>query len=289
MHGPYDETQWPDDDYYYETPMERRIREEQSANATYYIGTITYARCTTPISNSTDVLTSDASISELENNEKKASTGHGKRKRTGIDRDFDDARGLRRELTSIASSSTTYASTQQAIDNSATDNKSALDDDDDGYGHVNKRGKFENTSALESISIKPSSQLAADNGTYKKRPRSDDCDNHEDRHKHPKLESPGTYAPSDTSSNLQQLIEKAAPKKSRSKDNNIHRCSSRKRKNSSLKISRSPGPENTRSKKKRPANTRSKKSGRSKFLELDQSGAVWEFDRSGKRRLISNR
>lgn len=62
--NPYDQTQWPDNDYCYETPMERQNGEEQSANATYYIGTYTYTRCTTAISNSIDVLAGDKSVLE---------------------------------------------------------------------------------------------------------------------------------------------------------------------------------------------------------------------------------
>jgi hypothetical protein len=58
------QTQWFDDDYYYETPMERQNREEQSANATYYIGTYTYTRCTTAISSGINVLAADKSVPE---------------------------------------------------------------------------------------------------------------------------------------------------------------------------------------------------------------------------------
>ncbi|KAL7785179.1 hypothetical protein V8C37DRAFT_420242 [Trichoderma ceciliae] len=35
-------TQWPDDDFCYEAPIERQIREEESANAAYLTGTFTY-------------------------------------------------------------------------------------------------------------------------------------------------------------------------------------------------------------------------------------------------------
>ncbi|KAL7786308.1 hypothetical protein V8C37DRAFT_419584 [Trichoderma ceciliae] len=78
---PGSETQWDDADYYYETPMERQMREEQSANATYLIGTYTYTRCTTPISNGTTYSPNvpDISVSEKEKKEKKAPTRHGKR------------------------------------------------------------------------------------------------------------------------------------------------------------------------------------------------------------------
>ncbi|KAL7783816.1 hypothetical protein V8C37DRAFT_413633 [Trichoderma ceciliae] len=79
---PGSETQCPDDDYNYKTPIERQIREGQSANATYYISTFTHTRCTTPISNSItyspNVPASNISIIEKEK-EKKASTRNGKR------------------------------------------------------------------------------------------------------------------------------------------------------------------------------------------------------------------
>lgn len=64
IYNSYDQTQWPDDDYYYETPMERQNREEQSANATYYISTYTYTQCTTAISSGINVLAADKSVSE---------------------------------------------------------------------------------------------------------------------------------------------------------------------------------------------------------------------------------
>lgn len=68
------QTQWPDDDYCYETPMERQNREEQSANATYYIGTYTYTRSTTAISSGINVLAADKSVLE-----RKAPSTHRKR------------------------------------------------------------------------------------------------------------------------------------------------------------------------------------------------------------------
>lgn len=74
IYNAYDQTQWPDDDYCYETPMERQNREEQSANATYYIGTYTYTQCTTAISNSIDVLAGEKSVLE-----RKALRTQGKR------------------------------------------------------------------------------------------------------------------------------------------------------------------------------------------------------------------
>ncbi|KAL7895269.1 hypothetical protein HDV63DRAFT_391383 [Trichoderma sp. SZMC 28014] len=77
--NPHDETQWPDDDYSYETPIERQTRLQHSANATYYIGTYTYARCTTPPSNSTGTPESDISTLEKETKEKEALPEYKKR------------------------------------------------------------------------------------------------------------------------------------------------------------------------------------------------------------------
>lgn len=77
--NPHDETQWPDDDYCYETPIERQAREEQSANATYYIGTYTYTQYTTPMPNSTGMPESDISILEKETEEKEALPKYKKR------------------------------------------------------------------------------------------------------------------------------------------------------------------------------------------------------------------
>ncbi|KAL7931798.1 hypothetical protein V8C35DRAFT_308611 [Trichoderma chlorosporum] len=242
------ETQWPDDDYYFEeTPIERQIREEQSASATYYIGTFT--------TYSPHVPASDISVLEKENKEKMASTIRGNRKRNRSD--DDDARGHNREPKSTAPSSIPQASIQEAIDRSATDDISTLDDNSDG--HVYKRRKLE----LEPTSISTSSQLPTDRGN-KKRLIYHECNDHERGHKRQRLEGTAAYTPFHTSSSTQQLLdEKVAAKKSRSKDNGRYRCGSRKGKKPFLKISRSPEP---------AKNTRSLRStGQSEFWELDQA------------------
>lgn len=75
-------------------------------------------------------------------------------------------------------------STQQAIDGSATNDNSTLDDDNDnGYGHALKRRKLKRPFALKPTSIDPSYQLPTDKGTFKKRSRSNDCDDYEHSHK----------------------------------------------------------------------------------------------------------
>ncbi|KAL7935424.1 hypothetical protein V8C35DRAFT_299434 [Trichoderma chlorosporum] len=245
IYNVYDQTQWPDDDYYDETPMERQSREEQSAKATYYIGTYTYTQCTTAIqSNSIDVLAGEKSVLE-----RKALKTQGKRKRDQCDNDASDARGHHREITSIAPSSIPHTSIEQPTDRSATDDNSALDG-------VYKRRKVED----------PSSQLAADNGTYKKRLRSNDYNDDEQRRKRQKPESPTACITSHVSSStsLQQLAgENVAAKKSRRTDNGSRGYSSRRKKKASFKPIRSPGPTNTRS---------VGRIGQATFWELDHSG-----------------
>lgn len=94
LHGPLDpcghdepgtETQWLEDNYYSETPMERQMREEESANATYYIGAFTYTRCTTHSSVGTTFgpnnLATDIAVPAIDSlvSEKKTQSKHGKR------------------------------------------------------------------------------------------------------------------------------------------------------------------------------------------------------------------
>ncbi|UKZ79068.1 hypothetical protein TrVFT333_006819 [Trichoderma virens FT-333] len=269
IQDPYDdpgtETQVLGDNYYYTTPIERRIREEQSANATYYIGTYTYTGCTTPISNGTtynpDISASDISVSEMENSETKAPTRHGKRKRNRFD-DVSDARAHRRELKSITHSSIPYTTIEQAIERSKTDDNTTLDDD--GSSYVYKRRKLESSFALKPTSINPASQVAAEKETFKKRSRYNDCDDYERRHKRQKLESSAAYTLPNTSSSIQQLTDrKVAAKKSRLKGNDSYGYSSPKKKKSSLKALRSPGLASTRS---------ARRTGQSTFWELDNSG-----------------
>ncbi|KAL7931851.1 hypothetical protein V8C35DRAFT_308734 [Trichoderma chlorosporum] len=134
-----DETQYLDDDYYYEDPMEDQTRGEQSVNAAYYIGTYT------------SVLASGMPVLEKEDKEK---GDREKRKRDQFDDD-------------TSASSAPYASNQQPTDGSATDNNSAIHA---GY----KRRKPEKPFMLDPASVNSSSQLAADKGISKERSRSDD-------------------------------------------------------------------------------------------------------------------
>ncbi|KAL7939298.1 hypothetical protein V8C35DRAFT_326385 [Trichoderma chlorosporum] len=194
IQDPYDEpTQMPDDDFYLES-MERQIREEQSASATYYIGTYTYARCATPQSHATIFRQAT---------------------RPKRDRFDNDVPG---DLKSI-----THTSMEQTTDGSVTHQKSSLDNT--GYDRVYKRRKLERPCALEPTSTNPSSELAANKGTIKKRSRDDDCDD-EHRHKY----------------------EKFAVKKHILKIN----CSSRQKKKPSSKISRSPKQSTRSARRKEP-------------------------------------
>lgn len=141
------------------------------------------------------------------------------RKRNRCDDDASDARGHHREMTSIAPSSIPHTSIEQPTDRSATDDKSALDG-------VYKHQKLED----------PSSQLAADEGAYKKRLRSNDYNDYEHRHKRQKPESPAACIMSHASSSLQQLAgENIATKKSSRKDNGSRGYSSRRRKKASFR------------------------------------------------------
>lgn len=245
LYNAYDQTQWPDDDYFYETPIERQDREEQSANATYYIGTFTFTQCTTAVSNGIDVLAADKSVLE-----RKAPSTHRKRKRNRCDDDASDARNHHRGISSIATSSIPHTSIENPTDRSATDDTSALDG-------VYKRRKIE----------APSAQLGADEGTYKKRLRLDDDNDYEHSNKRQKLESPTACITSHASSSsffLQQLEgENVAANKPRRRDNGSRGYSSRRRKKASFKPIRSQGSTNTRS---------VRRMGQSTFWELDHSG-----------------
>ncbi|KAL7952161.1 hypothetical protein V8C34DRAFT_299965 [Trichoderma compactum] len=251
----YKGTQWPDEDYlYYETPMEREAALEQSAEATYYIGTYTYTRCTTPISNDVDIPTSEMHIPEENPIEKDGRFIHEKRKRDQSDDDATDTRDHRRERKSTSPSST--------IDGNATDDNSTLDED--GQGHVYKRRKTE--SSFESTSNRSSCQVAAGKVVSRKRSKYDDHDNNEPIHKRSRLENPTAYTVSHTSSSTQKLAEEIATvKRSRPRDNDGHGRRRRKGKNPHPKTLPSP----------RHAITRSvRRLGQSTFCELDHSSKL---------------
>ncbi|KKO97189.1 hypothetical protein THAR02_10706 [Trichoderma harzianum] len=189
---PGTETQWLEDDFYNETPMERQMRKEDSANATYYIGTFTYTRCATNSSVGTTVGPINPTIDSLVS-EKKTQRKHGKRKRDQLD-DVADS-DYHRERKSSTPSSTSHAAIEQRIDTSATGENSTLDNNS-----VYKRRKLESPFILEPASINSSSQLAAGKGAVKKRSRYHDCNDHDHRQKRQKT--------SPTSSSIQPLIDK---------------------------------------------------------------------------------
>ncbi|KAL7786272.1 hypothetical protein V8C37DRAFT_392443 [Trichoderma ceciliae] len=246
------ETQWPDDDYYYRTPIERQIREEESVKAAYYIGTFTTYTPNMPAS--------DIPVLEKENKEKIASIIRKNRKRSRSDDNNSEARGHNQELKNTAPSSIAQTSIQHAIDKSVGDDIPTLDSDNN-YGHVYKRRKLDSPPALEPIN--PSSQLPAGKAICRKRSAYNDYDNYDHRHKRRKLESSGACTPCHTSAAQELADEKiAAKKKSRPKDKS-HRCDNRKKKKASLKISRYPGPTNTRS---------LRSTARPIFCELDRLG-----------------
>jgi hypothetical protein len=171
------------------------------------------------------------------------------RKRDRCDNDAYNGCSRDPEMTSPAPSLIPHTSIKQSTDRSAVDNNSALDG-------VYKRRKIED----------PSSQMAADKGTYKKRRRSYDCNDYEHRHKRQKPENPTSYITShaSSSSSIQQLAgENVTANKSRRKGNGSHGYSSRHRKKASFKPIRSPGSTNTRS---------VRRMGQSTFWELDHSG-----------------
>ncbi|PTB49518.1 hypothetical protein M431DRAFT_500289 [Trichoderma harzianum CBS 226.95] len=229
------ETQLIDDFFYY-----KALREEQpSTSATFYLGTYTFTRYTTPTSNGTthnpNVSASDTSTSENQN--KKIPTAQGKRKRGQYDEDVIDA------------------SFQQAIDGSATVEKPLPND---GYYCVSKRQKLKIPSPLESTSTNLPPQLVTHKGTSRKRSRHknrndyDDYDDYDDdqdqghKHKRRKLETPSIRYVRDP---------EAAVTKTRLEHNTC-----RKGKKSSFQMSRSSRP-NTRSAKREEP-----------FCELDHSG-----------------
>ncbi|KAL7929145.1 hypothetical protein V8C35DRAFT_316365 [Trichoderma chlorosporum] len=244
------ETQWNEDDFYYETPMERQKAAEETWSAAYYMGTSTYTRCTTPPPAGPTFGPNDPAIDPLVS-EKKTRGEQGKRKRDHLDDDVSDTCGRHRKRRNIMPTSIPHATIEQATDRSATGENSTL-----GNDNVSKRRKLKSPPILEQTSINSSSQLAADKGAVKKRSRHHDCDDQEHRQKRQRT--------SQTSSSIQQLTdEKVAVKKSRPKDKISRGCSSQKRKKSSLNTLLAPTFTKTRSVKRKGGFT---------FWELDHLG-----------------
>ncbi|KAL7929143.1 hypothetical protein V8C35DRAFT_316361 [Trichoderma chlorosporum] len=201
------------DDSYYETPMERQMREEESANATYYIGTYT--------THYSDNLGSNVSVLEKE---EKAPAISKKRKR-----DQSNDENAPQELKTPSSILST--SIQQV-----TDDNCARD--------VHKRPRIASPLAPEPTSI--NTHPAAANGVMKRRSRHDDCGDGEHGRKRQKIKGRITYSPPDTS--IQQISDdRAATKESKPQDGGQRR-GSRKRKKLPPKPSR--GSVNTRSTRK---------------------------------------
>ncbi|KAL7919507.1 hypothetical protein ACQKWADRAFT_329606 [Trichoderma austrokoningii] len=172
----YDEkTQWPDEEFYLKALMDHRIRREQSANAAYYIGTITTTY-------SPHVPASDVSISEEESKEEKALTMRGKRKRIQSD---DDVSGGQNQELKTAPGLILHPSTQQTVDTSATHENSTLNNN-----NVHDRRKLEGPFTIDPTFIAPSSQQPADEDIRKKRSRHNDGNECEPRHG---LESSGSH------------------------------------------------------------------------------------------------